>query len=366
MSIKEIVRQDDTWMALDPVVGCVKNCQYCFLQTYGMTPRQSEIIAEPKEAVDKLLSFPTYHPDSVIMFGSETDAFMNRKNIDYFKKLIDELSERKIPNSVAMVTKCHIPDDFIKFAKETDVKILFYISYSGLSKPIEPTTKREDLKNNFIRLKSENLPTVHYWRPFISGQTTMKVINDVIKNVVPYADCSMISGLKINDGIIDKLKSYWPELERFRGITDQIGSVWPKGARNYVRVLHDLAYYDYPLYWTNSCAVSHQLKRPDFNAFWGSIYCKNSNCPPDQRKICSDENVSFPKPDEVILKQSLDKLKIKGEYEITNNSVLIDSKLSHSETVYLRQRINFPIIASGYTSTNEWSGVVLQRPDIEI
>ncbi|HBP51334.1 MAG: hypothetical protein US68_C0007G0037 [Candidatus Shapirobacteria bacterium GW2011_GWE1_38_10] len=365
MSIKEVVRQDDTWMALDPVVGCLKNCQYCFMQTYGMTPKNSEIIAEPKEAIAQLLSSATYHPDSVVMLASETDAFMNKKNTEYFKRLINEWTNSKIPNPIAMVTKCHIPDDFIKFAQESEAKIIFYLSYSGLTKPIEPTTRIEDLKNNFIRLKNANLPVIHYWRPFLPQNSSPEIINEVAKNVVPYADCSMINGLKINDGIIERLKTYWPEIEKFKGIDEQIGSVWPKGTREYLKDFMSAEYPNYPIYWTNSCAVSHQLNRPDFNAFFGTVYCGNSNCPPKQRDLCkkNDIPVASREPE---LKLALDKLNIKNDYKITGNSVVMEGSLNHAQIVYLRQRVNSPIIAPKYICTNEWSGMVLQRPDIEI
>lgn len=365
MSIKEIVRQDDTWIALDPAVGCLKNCQYCFMQTYGMTPRNSEIIATPNEAIDQLLMSPTYHPDSVVMLASETDAFMNQKNIEYFKNLINEWSQRKIPNSIAMVTKCHIPDHFIKFAQESETKILFYISYSGLSKPIEPTTRIEDLKSNFIRLKEADLPVIHYWRPFLPQNSSPEIINEVIKNVVPYADCSMVNGLKINDGIIERLKNFWPELEKFKGITDQIGSVWPQGTRTYIKNLITTEYPNYPIYWTNSCAISHRLKMPDFNAFYGTAYCQGSNCPPEQRKCCLvnqfDQNVLQQK-----LTQATQDLKLNNPVKISGKSVVVDGELNHSEIVYLRQRCNLDVIATKYICTNEWSGVVLQRPDVEI
>jgi hypothetical protein len=335
------------------------------MQIYGMTPKDSEIIASPSEAINQLLSSPTYHPDSVVMLASETDAFMSKKNIEYFKNLITEWSERKISNPVAMVTKCHIPDDFIKFAQESEIKILFYLSYSGLSKPIEPTTKIDDLKNNFIRLKEAGLPIVHYWRPFLPQNSSPEIINEIVKNVVPYADCSMVNGLKINDGIIEKIKPYWPEIEKFKGITEQIGSVWPRGVRNYIKNLMSTEYPNYPIYWTNSCAISHQLNRPDFNAFFGSVYCENSNCPPKQRNLCKKSEIPI-ESRQPELKLALDKLHLNNDYKITGNSVVVEGSLNHSQTVYLRQRLNYPIIASKYICTNEWSGMVLQRPDIEV
>lgn len=366
MSIKEIVRQDDTWMALDPIIGCAKDCQYCFLQTYGMTPRNSEVIATPEESIQKLTSFLTYHPDSIVMLGSETDVFMNKKNIDYYTNFIEVWSQAKVGNTLALVTKSKIPEEFIDFAKNIDTKILFYISYSGLQKPIEPATNIKHLQENFINLKNASLPVIHYWRPFLPQNSTPKIINQVLQDVTPYADCSMVSGLKVNDGIIDNLKTYWPELERFKGITDQIGSVWPTGVRQYLKQVTSEQYPDYPIFWTNSCAASSVLQQPDFNAFLGTHYCETSNCPPLQRTRCVNIDQVIKRPNKSVLVESLKHLGLGINYEIVGNTVHLNTSLDHAQTVYLRQRLNSPVIARDYRSRNEWAGFVLQRPDLEI
>lgn len=168
MSIEKIIRQDDTWIAVDPVVGCAKDCQYCFLQIYGATPKKGEVIVSPDEAINSLLSYETYRPESPIMLASETDAFMNIPNIAYYSEFLRRYDERGIGNTLAFVTKCHVPDKFIDLASNLEnTRVIFYLSYSGLGKPIEPTTNIPKLRENFRRLSEAGLDVIHYWRPFL-------------------------------------------------------------------------------------------------------------------------------------------------------------------------------------------------------
>ncbi|MCA9361707.1 hypothetical protein KC845_04105, partial [Candidatus Kaiserbacteria bacterium] len=98
MSIERGIRQDETWITSDPVVGCAKNCNYCFLQGYDKTQKPGMPIMSTEKAVDQIISFENYREDSPVMVGSETDAFMNRSNIDYFTELFKTYAERGLPN----------------------------------------------------------------------------------------------------------------------------------------------------------------------------------------------------------------------------------------------------------------------------
>lgn len=47
MSISGLVRQDETWIAVDGIVGCKMDCKYCFLQIYNQTPNAGKILTPP-------------------------------------------------------------------------------------------------------------------------------------------------------------------------------------------------------------------------------------------------------------------------------------------------------------------------------
>ncbi|MCA9387314.1 radical SAM protein, partial [Candidatus Dojkabacteria bacterium] len=252
MSIEMGIRQDDTWIAVDPVVGCAKNCQYCFLQIYGATPKAGEILLSPDEAIDNLMNFETYSPGSTIMIGSETDVFMSKTNINYFTEFIKRYDEREIGNPVAFVTKCHIPDNFIEMVDNLqNTKVIYYLSYSGLSKPIEPTTNIERLRQNFVRLHEAGQDIIHYWRPFLPQNSSHEKIQEVIDHAAKYAKCTVAAGIKLNPGILSNVKEYWPELAKANIDFNQVAAVWPEGVRDYLLNYVVKTYPHYPLYWVN-------------------------------------------------------------------------------------------------------------------
>ena len=67
---------------------------------------------------------------------------------------------KNVPNDLVIITKCRITDDVIEKVKELKARgqnIVFYISYSGLGKDIEPRISEVVLKDNFKKLKDKNI-----------------------------------------------------------------------------------------------------------------------------------------------------------------------------------------------------------------
>ena len=93
-------------------------------------------------------------------------------------------------NLKVFITKCLIPNEFIKIIKSLENKkhkFLFFISYSGLENDIEVGINKENIKNNFINLNKYNLPIVHYWRPFLPQNSDKEKILEVYNFVKHYA-----------------------------------------------------------------------------------------------------------------------------------------------------------------------------------
>lgn len=65
------------------------------------------------------------------------------------------LAGRQVPNPVVLITKCLIPDDAIgavTTARRAGLRVIVYVSYSGLGRAIERGIRHDDLKTNFPRL----------------------------------------------------------------------------------------------------------------------------------------------------------------------------------------------------------------------
>ncbi len=303
------------------------------------------------------------------MVGSETDAFMNRSNIDYFTELFKTYAERELPNPLVFSTKCKIPDEFIELIKANEaIKTVFYLSYSGLPQTLEPGIKGDQIRSNFERLKDAEIPTIHYWRPFLPQNSHREKIREIIDYVAEQATCSVAVGLKSNDEIIKHLIAAWPELGENADLANQSADVWPEGVRDYVEQYTSERHPDYPLFWVNSCALAYALQRPDFNAMFEGTVCAENHCPPEQRERCAINLLGY-KPTNDAVQEALDQMDLDYTFDLNEEEkmIYVDGDVSHGQLIYLRQKLNYPIKTRGdFSSTNEWAGQASNRESMHL
>jgi DNA repair photolyase len=369
MSIERGVRQDETWITADPVVGCAKNCSYCFLQGYNKTSKPGMPIMSAEKAIDNVLSFKNYRSESPVMVGSETDVFMNRSNINYFTEFFKKYAERELPNPLVFSTKSKIPDEFIELVKDNEaIKTVFYLSFSGLPQTIEPAVNSEQIKSNFERLKEAEIPTIHYWRPFLPQNSHREKIREIIDYVAQQATCSVAVGLKTNDEIIKHLVNVWPELGDESDKVNAAADVWPEGVKDYIEQYVRTNFPEYPLYWVNSCALAYALQKSDFNAMFEGTACDANHCPSDQRERCAIDLLGY-KPSSESVRDALSQMGLDYEFRIDENEKMVHiiGDVSHGQLIYLRQKLNYPIKIEGdFSSTNEWAGHVANKESVHV
>lgn len=332
-----VVQMHDTWLVINSIVGCTNGCKYCFLQATNKNISKPEYLVSPEEAVQELLNHKYYNPDIPLCLLSNTDPFLNEKNILYLKKLLTDLTLHKARNPIVIITKCFIPDEFINYINELSkegMNIVIYLSYSGLSKKYEPAINVDELKSNFVRLHAASIPIIHYYRPFIPENSNKEKIEEVLDFVKNYTDISVISGLKLTSDFIDKI-DYWDITKDEREKCLKAADVWPEESYNYF-------FKDYQnsqnIFKTNCCALNQALGNPS-PIFYGTEEClKYNQCSEEQRKRCA----SF-KVDRTNLKEELiNHLKLIGKYnedvEIVdegNYFVVKNSPLKVSDLSYL-------------------------------
>jgi DNA repair photolyase len=362
MSISEMVRQDETWLTIDGVVGCKMNCKYCFLQLYGQTPRAGEVIANPNDLIGTMLDFPTYHEDAYIMIGSETDIFMHPRNVQYLQETIGSFVQRGIPNKICLVTKNAVPASFISFLESHNLKdkVIFYFSYSGLPKEIEPAIDIEKLKESIVELNAKEYTCIHYWRPLLPQNTTPEVVNSVCSFVSQYCKCSVVLGLKYNEQIVTNTSPYWPDLEIAKKF-GSIGQIYPAHATTLIYETFKKYNKSYPIFSTNSCALSYVSSVNDFAGFYGSQECQNNQCPAEQRSICKSK---FKIPTEDDVRRVCAQIGVSGKFRIDEKGLVFDKELEHGQIIFIRHRLNFPVSARNVVSENEWGGAAIDRKDL--
>ena len=345
-----------SWLALCSVVGCTNSCKYCFLQRDCNHINKPVYLASPEKTVDALLKYKYYDESLPICLFPETDIFLNRENIEYLSKTLDELEKRNVQNDLTVVTKCLIPQDMLERLKRVkqNKNLVVYLSYSGLGNEYEPNVNHENIRENFKNLSLLNIPIVHYYRPIIAANANKSKIADMLNYVNNYTDISVINGLMFVPGMTDS-DEVWKYLEKYdlEKLKNAV-SLWPKDAWEYF-------YNDYNdkqyIYQTNTCALNTILKRPSLE-YYGTFECLNYNhCDPNQRKRCAEYSRKFSKSD-ILNKLNilLDNLGYHDDYTYMfddNNGLRLDGiKLDVKTLSYLSHILGIKVYMYGAKSLN--------------
>lgn len=284
-----IVDQHATWVAVNPIQGCPKACSYCFLTERGQTGVRPEHLASPVETVGLLTTSPYYALDRPVALYTWTDVMALPNSRGHLTELLALLAERQIPNPVVLITKCLIPDDAldaVATARQAGLRVIVYVSYSGLGREVERGIRHGELKTNFPRLTQAGVPVVHYWRPAFPESATTRTMRGVLDWVAAYARCTVVAGLKVESAALSRLAALWPELGTTPGVTAAEG-VYP---RPFWEFTHATRQYHpaYPVFHTNSCALAYVLSQPDrFGVFGGRVCRVRNHCPQAQRHRCA-------------------------------------------------------------------------------
>lgn len=271
---------------MNPIQGCPNRCKYCFLQSVDGTGIKPIELIEESDVISEIMKSKYYTPSVPLCFFSQTDIFSIPSNVAYLKRLLMLIRKTDIKNPLVFITKCSISDEIIEILqvmRTEGFKVLFYLSYSGLDSTIEGNIKEETIQNNFIKLGAANIPIIHYFRPLTPLNASRKRINEIISFVSKYSIASVVAGLKIETAYQDKL-DFWPEIVADEEYANA-ECVWPKGVRD---ILQEYSMkYDYPIFETNTCALSLALGTDEVYGFYNSSPCKRfNNCPRKMREKC--------------------------------------------------------------------------------
>ena len=348
-----VVEMHSSWLAINSILGCPNGCKYCLLQATGDNNCFPKQLSTPKEAVETLLDYKYYDKDIPLCLLPNSDVFVNPKNFKYLLELLDEIEKHNIKNDLIIITKCKIPEEMItraKKIKENNQNIVFYISYSGLGKEIEPRISEEILRDNFKRLSENGIDVIHYYRPFLPQNSDSKKITEILNYVNQYTDISVTTGLALIETFIDKIEC-WDEVKKNKDKCLKANCVWPENAWNYFNNNYS---HKQQIFQTNTCGLNTKLKRPS-TQYYGSFECQNYNhCSEEQRERCRLAHQQLNR--ELIIsrcKRLLEKL----DFDITNVEYVFDGygslelkniDLKISDASYLSYKLGVKV----YISTN--------------
>ena len=305
-------------------------------------------------------------PTMPIHFGSKTDAFSNKKTINYYRDVLRLYGESEFPNPVVFITKKSIPGEIIDIASNLKQKVLFYLSLSGLGGTgVEPNVKSQDIVDNFVHLKSKGLTTIHYWRPFLPQNSGREQLDNMLALVSQYASCSVAIGLRLSDGIREHILPFWPELAECTANLSVAGEFWPQGVREYLMAHVHKSWPNYPVYFGNTpCSVASALRQPDLCGHYDDPWCKESNCL--QRTLCSG-NYRRPYQSEAIRQCTLAGIPTESIH-MSTSKIQESREVSGQSLTYLRFVLRFPVVADtiDHAAGYNWAHVQKSMRIVEV
>lgn len=361
-----LISQHDSWISVDPVVGCNGGCRYCVLQTtFGNHTDPTEYTA-PDLIGDRLRESRFYHDDAVICLFNYTDALLS-VNRQRLLAALSAMKERGCENWVCIPTKHHCDKAFVrKVLNSYDKKrLVFLISLSGMPARYEPSVDPERLANTMKMLKDLDIPVIHYWRPVTKHNCGTGQIRSMLEKVAGCADSSVVSGLKasralhwhyLNNGLITS------DLKEPRDRGDYLPVSFMDNLRG---VLEEQAK-AHPVFLHTSCAVSKIRQSPDYN---GTMFSKHicslhktgaSFCTREQEALCRPvlNNQGRDSDDEgcrQIVRDVLPHVSV----SIKGHTIELLDPVCQEDVIHLIHRTRRPVKARSILHTNQYVGSIL-------
>ena len=350
------------------IVGCPLGCKYCFFQLDGKTPAKPQAFISSQKMIEKLCEAPTYTREMPVNYGSETDVFSTKQTIAYYTELLRCYGESEYLNPVVFITKQSIPEEIMDVVVSISQPVLFYMSFYGLAgTSIEPRIDPQTIKHNFIRLKERGLLAIHYWRPFLPANSTSQIINETLEFVSNNAICSVINGLRLNDGIRDNVMSFWPELKEQQFNFSRAGEFWPQGIREYLiqRIKKD--YFSYPAFFGNtSCSIAYALGKSDVYGHYSQSACQDSNCPLLQQGRCRS---SYRIPTLVEVQEVAARVGVSPEdVRLDDGKIVVGNVVASGKITFMRYVLKYPVRSESvdYAAGYNWANIREEERVIEV
>lgn len=335
------IQMHDSWLAVDPVIGCKASCAYCLLQLAGWTGVRPEVVHPVEEIVAMLMRHPYFTPHTTrLCFGTRTDVLLPEVT-PYALRFLAALEDRGMRNPVALISKLEIGDEAAEtISRLNSVRVVFLASWSALPAGVERGVRRDAALRTLTRLHRHGIPTIHYFRPLVPANTSEERLRFVLRSVAGRAGSTVHIGIKLNPNLRRHYARH-PLLEVAAGTEQDYGTWVPEDAVDRLRRIAAEEFPEHPLYEHTSCAMSHALGEPDDTAtVHRPSVCLPSRCPRAQRDICA-ANVLV--PDVRTVEDKLRALGLDNPVEIRDGTIHIGGQLGQEDYCHLLHSVNTPI-----------------------
>ncbi len=177
-STPNLIAQHDSWISVDPIVGCPAACSYCYLAASEFRPQTPSQRVAPEVALDALVAWDERmdSTSNAVCIGNYTDTLMTRANRDYLYKFMRSFADMYPDRTLCLVTKTRIDSGIardLSSASNGRTVVVFSQSFAReLTNNIErgPTSDfAATLKGIEAVSAAPGLRAIHFWRPFLKS-----------------------------------------------------------------------------------------------------------------------------------------------------------------------------------------------------
>lgn len=390
-----LVSVHDSWISVDPIVGCPARCCYCFLQKNKLTGTAPTIRVSPADAVAALAKLIERHSDlarsrgnegmAPVCIGNYTDMFMHRASREY---LIDYLicHHARFPDvPVALITKARLNDKIIGRLDAIGHRIILFLSQSFLSLYQDEnvcyehgaSSPRDTVSAFRIIRNTNNISPVHFWRPLTcvnvpdrdAAEQQVAMIRDA------GALASVAVGLKYGEYLYKLFSDATHPLHdviRQSGNSQASlpGETFPSHVRRFV--IEAASKFEHPVYFNTSCAVALALQRPDALRTWdtpAASRCFDAECPSSQRARCMKQGRRARGPSEELLNRIGRFLNITRDvisWDAHQEFIRVRSVMSQSDHCAITRATRFRVCADEVALSREFCAPNELMPSLSI
>lgn len=301
-----LISEHDTWISVDPIVGCPANCKYCYLGPLELRGRKPNFRVAVDELADRVDRYLRSRNDvdaygrlsrTPICFGNYTDTFMHQAGIDFFVEYAKLHAAHFPAHPLCVVTKARLSYQDLAALDELGRPILIFLSQSFLNVPggprveLGPTSTPADTVRNLRMFKTlHNVRPVHFLRPVTRRSVpSLDAAVEILAQVRGAgAVASVAVGLKLGAGVDLSAADANVVLGEDVPMAESAPEFFPPDAR--LHLLQAARIVDYPLYFNTSCAVALVTRREEDLGTWRVpmrwAKCEPCNCPRAQRSRC--------------------------------------------------------------------------------